>query len=322
VAHRPPHTRAVLSRSREEGGVGGVGQTPGVALTTGVCILPEFPWTEARPRWLEAEASGFSTAWTYDHLSWRTLRDGPWFGAVPLLSAVAVATTTVRIGTLVTSPNFRHPVPLAKEVMTIDDLSGGRLDVGVGAGADSEDARVLGEPPWPRRERTDRFDEFVTLLDQLLTAPATSSRGHHYRAEDARQIPGCVQSPRVPFTIAATGRRGLGLAARYGAAWVTYGPRDDEPAGPVEWVQAVAAQLASLSDACRAAGRDPAAVRRMVLVPLALDWAQSSPGAWDDFTGRLEEAGFTDVVVHWPRPWDRALAGPSPETFAHLAPGA
>ena len=91
-----------------------------------------------------AEDAGFSTVWTYDHLSWRSLRDGPWFGAVPLLAAAARITERIRLGTLVASPNFRHPVPFAKEILTLDEVSGGRLDLGIGAGGTGADATVLG----------------------------------------------------------------------------------------------------------------------------------------------------------------------------------
>src|SRR3954470_1451698 len=97
----------------------------------GVVILPTLRWTVARDLWLRAERLGFHTGWTYDHLTWRDLRDGPWFSAVPLLSAVAAVTSTIRIGTLVASPNFRHPVPFAKELMTLDDVSAGRVTLGI-----------------------------------------------------------------------------------------------------------------------------------------------------------------------------------------------
>src|SRR3984885_12649513 len=99
-----------------------------MTLRTGVVILPDLPWHEARGRFQEAEQRGFQTAWTYDHLSWRTLRDGPWLGAVPLLAAAAASTRTLRLRTLVTSPNFRHPALLAKDVMTLDQISGGRFE--------------------------------------------------------------------------------------------------------------------------------------------------------------------------------------------------
>src|SRR5690348_13376960 len=103
-------------------------------LRVGVVILPDLSWEGSRRRWREAEQRGFHAAWTYDHLSWRTLRDGPWHGAVPLLAAAAGVTERIRLGTLVTSPNFRHPALLAKDVMTLDHISGGRFELGIGAG--------------------------------------------------------------------------------------------------------------------------------------------------------------------------------------------
>src|SRR3954468_5368656 len=126
-------------------------------LRTGVVILPDLRWEQSRDRWREAEQRGFHAAWTYDHLSWRSLRDGPWLGAIPLLSAVAASTTTLRVGTLVTSPNFRHPALLAKDVMTLDEISGGRFVLGIGAGGIGYDATVLGAPPPRLPDRAARF---------------------------------------------------------------------------------------------------------------------------------------------------------------------
>src|SRR3954452_7999992 len=137
-------------------------------MRVGVVILPELRWPAALERWRDAEERGFTAAWTYDHLSWRPLRDDPWFGMVPLLAAVAASTSRIRLGTLVTSPNFRHPALLAKDVMTLDDISAGRFDLGIGAGGTSYDAAVLGNPPPSPAERAARFSEFVDALDLLL----------------------------------------------------------------------------------------------------------------------------------------------------------
>ena len=286
-------------------------------MRVGVVILPDLRWPDALARWREAEAIGFSTAWTYDHLSWRTLRDGPWLGAVPLLAGVAAATTTLRLGTLVTSPNFRHPALLAKDVMTLDEISAGRIDLGIGAGGTGFDADVLGEPPLSARERVDRFVEFVDALDVLLREPAASLQGHSYTVVESRTYPGCTQHPRVPFTIAAAGPRALAVAARHGASWVTYGARDPL-AEPAEWFDALATQTRSLDAACHNAKRDPATLRREVLIGLDLHFAQRTIAAWDEVVGRLAELGFSDVVVHWPRPKDPDLPGPHPLIFDEI----
>jgi alkanesulfonate monooxygenase SsuD/methylene tetrahydromethanopterin reductase-like flavin-dependent oxidoreductase (luciferase family) len=179
----------------------------------GVVILPEARWRDARSTWQAAEELGFDHAWTYDHLAWRTLRDQPWFAAVPTLTAAATVTTRIRLGPLVASPNFRHPVTFAKELVALDDVSGGRVTAGFGAGGTGWDATILGEPAWSPGERAGRFAEFVELTDRLLRVPEVSFAGRYYSADGARTHPGCLQQPRLPFAIAATGPRGMRLAA-------------------------------------------------------------------------------------------------------------
>ena len=93
-------------------------------MRLGIVILPEHRWPVARDVWRRAEQLGLDHAWTYDHLAWCTLRDAPWFGAVPTLAAAATITSRIRLGPLVASPNFRHPVSFARELITLDEVSG------------------------------------------------------------------------------------------------------------------------------------------------------------------------------------------------------
>lgn len=266
-------------------------------------ILPTYRWREARELWRRAEDLGFSTAYTYDHLTWRTFRDNPWFGTVPTLTAAALATERIRLGTLVSSPNFRHPVPLAKELMTLDDVSDGRITYGVGAGSEGFDAAALGQQPWTPRERADRLAEFVGLLDRLLTEPAVNVTGEHFSAVEARSIPGCVQQPRLPFVIAGTGPRGFKLAAEFGQGWVTTGARRTPGDVPEEDCPGViAGQLADLDRACVEAGRQPESVERILLEGSTVERQRDSLGAFVDYAGRYAELGVTEIVVHWPVP--------------------
>jgi|ERR1700688_2866017 len=272
-------------------------------MRLGVLLLPEFRLHRAEALWRRVEELGFDHAWTYDHLAWRSLRDADWFGAVPVLAAAAVATERIRLGILVASPNFRHPVPFARELVTLDDLSGGRFTLGIGAGADGWDAVMLGQDPWSPGERADRFAEFLGLLDRLLREPETSYQGRFYSAVGARTYPGCVQEPRIPFAVAATGRRGMGLAATYGQTWVTTGDLGPEgvllPAA--EGVGVVREQMARLNEACAKVGRDLTSIGRLVLTGPRLDAGLSSLDEFDDTVGRYAEVGVTDLVVHWPR---------------------
>ncbi|ADI08430.1 hypothetical protein SBI_05310 [Streptomyces bingchenggensis BCW-1] len=272
-------------------------------------ILPVRRWSEGgRQVWQRAEELGFHAAYTYDHLSWRSFRDGPWFGAIPTLTAAATATSRLRLGTLVTSPNFRHPVTLAKELISLDDISGGRITLGIGAGGSGFDATALlsgDEEAWTPRERADRFGEFVSLLDRLLTEDAVTHEGRHYSAREVRNIPGCVQRPRLPFAVAATGPRGLRLAARYGQAWVTTGdPKIYETGTPAESVAAIGRQIDRLGEACAEAGRDAAELDKILLTGFTPDPKRplSSVDAFVDFAGEHARLGIDEIVLHWPIP--------------------
>ncbi|MER5349648.1 LLM class flavin-dependent oxidoreductase [Kitasatospora sp. NPDC002551] len=272
-------------------------------------ILPIHRWGEGQKIWRRAEDLGFHAAYTYDHLSWRSFRDEPWFGAVPTLTAAATATERLRLGTLVSSPNFRHPVTLAKELITLDDVSGGRLTLGVGAGGTGYDATALGQEAWSPKERADRFAEFVPLLDELLRQDATTREGAHYSAVEARNIPGCVQTPRVPFYVAATGPRGLRLAAEYGQGWVTYGDPKGPADVPAEQAPAVIArQIAKLTAACEERGRDAGELEKVLLQGSTAERPLESVDAFVDWAGTYRELGITELVIHWPVP-DSVFAG-------------
>lgn len=262
-----------------------------------VVVLPTGPWRELRSRFVTAEAMGFAHAWTYDHLAWRDFRDDSWHGAVPLLAAAAEATSTVRLGTLVASPNFRHPVAFARELVTLDDVADGRITLGVGAGGTGWDASSLGQPALTPRQRHDRFAEFVTLTDLLLREGSATWRGEWYVADEARAVPGCVQRPRMPFAIAATGPRGMELVARLGDQWVTYGAPGDS-SSPL-W-DAVRRQRARLESALLAAGRDPATVPTVVLSDVGSERPLSSWDAARRHVDEAREAGVDELVVHWP----------------------
>jgi alkanesulfonate monooxygenase SsuD/methylene tetrahydromethanopterin reductase-like flavin-dependent oxidoreductase (luciferase family) len=271
-------------------------------LRVGVLFLPEHPWREARTRWQRAEQLGFAHAWTYDHITWRGHRDLPWFSAIPTLAAAAAATDRIRLGTLVASPNFRHPLTLAKEIITLDDISSGRMTLGIGQGSTGWDATMLDATQSSPRERSERFREFVELTDLLLREPETTYLGSFYSVRDARTYPGCVQRPRVPMAIAASGRRGIQLAARFAQTWVTNGDRTRP--GPVDAAQGsrdVRDQINLLEEACSEEGRDPAELSRLVLTGPILTSGLGSVDEFGDTVGRYAAIGVTDLVVHWPR---------------------
>ncbi|GAA3556382.1 LLM class flavin-dependent oxidoreductase [Microlunatus spumicola] len=279
-------------------------------MRVGITLLPELPWAVDRERWRAVEAYGYDHAWTFDHLAWRSLADSPWFATVPTLTAAALSTTTLRIGTWVATPNFRHPVPFAKELMTLDHLSDGRLNVGLGAGTDGFDATMLGEQVLSPGRRHARFVEFVEVLDRVLSEPRTSWSGDWYTVDAARTVPGCVQRPHPPFVLAANGPKGMRLALDRGAAWVTTtGAAPD--AGAEDWWAAAAdkaGRFAELVEERSAAGSPPPGGFARYLNLEARTAGFGSAEEVVDAVGRAAELGFTDVVLAWPRP-DGPMAG-------------
>jgi alkanesulfonate monooxygenase SsuD/methylene tetrahydromethanopterin reductase-like flavin-dependent oxidoreductase (luciferase family) len=215
--------------------------------------------------------------------------------------AAAMVTSRIPLGTMVASPNFRHPVSFARQLTALDDVSNGRLMLGVGAGAGgtSFDTAVLGGPPLSIRARTDRFAEFTELLDLLLRTDRVTWRGDYYAAVDARSAPGCVQLPRVPFVVAANGPRTRKIAARFGQGWVTTGTKTDDLE---QWWRSVTEAADRFAEALDAAGRDPGSVHRYLSLDAGPVFSLSSAAYFADAVGRAAEAGFTDVTTHWPRP--------------------
>jgi alkanesulfonate monooxygenase SsuD/methylene tetrahydromethanopterin reductase-like flavin-dependent oxidoreductase (luciferase family) len=273
-------------------------------MRVGVVMLPTDPWPQTRERARRLESLGYDHLWTYDHLSWRRYRGRPWFSAIPWLTGLAGATERIGLGTLVASPNHRHPVTLAQDSVTLDHVSGGRFVLGVGAGGVGFDSTVFGAQPLTPPRLVARLDEFVDLLGRLFANEIVSYNGDYYTVHEACIRPAAVQTPRVPIAIAAAGPKSIALAARRGDAWITLGdPRADDRSAAAT-AAAVRKQSRMLDDACAAIGRDPASIRRVFMTDNTGERPLASTGAFDDFVGRYAAIGFTDVVFHHPRPDD------------------
>ncbi|MGW9631395.1 LLM class flavin-dependent oxidoreductase [Agromyces sp. NPDC055520] len=269
----------------------------------GVIILPQYDWPEAARHWRSAEALGFDHAWTYDHLSWRGLAGERWHATVPTLTAAAMVTERIGLGTFVASPNYRHPVPFAKDAATLDQISGGRLLLGVGSGGTGFDAFVLGQPELTPRQRFDRFVEFAEALDVLLRferpgSDGISFEGEWFAASGARMVGESARHPRTTLHVAAEGPKSLALAARIGDGWVTTGGTVDDTDA---WWRRLAELSARLDEECAALGRDVSSLDRILSLDSEPRYSLESAAAFEDAVGRAAELGFTDVVAHWPR---------------------
>jgi alkanesulfonate monooxygenase SsuD/methylene tetrahydromethanopterin reductase-like flavin-dependent oxidoreductase (luciferase family) len=277
-------------------------------MRIGVMALPTDSWPTWLARARRLESLGYDHLWMSDHLSWREYAGRPWLSAIPLLTATAAATERIRLGTMVASPNFRHPVPFAHELMTLDQISAGRFILGIGAGGvGGWDETAMGQQPWPPAERVARLGEFLSTLDTLLTQPESTLSGDYYSAVQVRIVPGCVQKPRVPFAVAANGRKALALTARHGDAWVTTGGGARPMA---EWRTSIAEQWQVVEAECERIDRDPGTIDKIFLAGFIPEHVTSTVDTFVDFTAELAEAGFTDAIFHYPREDDERWNDP------------
>jgi alkanesulfonate monooxygenase SsuD/methylene tetrahydromethanopterin reductase-like flavin-dependent oxidoreductase (luciferase family) len=260
-------------------------------------------WPQVLDEFTMAEALGFDHAWLVDHL---VDTDGtPENGCLEawtLLAAIAARTERIRLGVLVSSNTFRHPALLLKEAVTVDHVSGGRVNLGIGTGWHEDEHRRYGiDLPAPG-ERVDRFEEAVELIARLMREESATVYGRHYRLDDARLRPQPLQQPRIPIVIAAHRPRMLRIAARYADQWDTFAAM---PGAATEGVEAqLAERIAGLDAACRAIGRDPAEIRRSTWTTRE---ALRSTDAYLDFVRRHHRLGFTDFSTVAPKTADMAV---------------
>ena len=254
------------------------------------------PWSDVLEVATYAAATGWDGVYVADHF----MGDGAGFGAeeaptleaTAALAALATATSTVRLGTLVLGATYRHPAVLAKWAATVDHVSGGRLTLGIGAGWQLNEHEQYGIELGPPGVRLARLDEACRVLRGLLSEARTTVHGTHYRVTDALAEPKPVQE-RLPLLVGGKGDRMLGLVARHADVWNMWG-----------LAPTIAERSAALDARCEAIGRDPAEVARtaQALVRLTDD-----PAAADRFLagtgGRAAVAGpvgaFAEAVAAW-----------------------
>jgi F420-dependent oxidoreductase-like protein len=248
-------------------------------LHIGIGVDQNLPWETLVDRWRLVETLGFDSIWDFDHLNQPSRPEGPYLEAWTVLAGLAVHTRRVRMGVLVSCNTFRPPALLAKMALTVDHMSGGRLDVGLGAGWFVPEHDAFGiDFPRPG-ERVTRFREAVEIVDRLLRQERTTYEGRYYRLRDAVCLPRPVQAPRPPLMLAGHGPRMLRIIAELGDGWNSFGT-------PAE----IRERNAILDEHCRAIGRDPG-----TLVRSLYGWATQTPSeSWAD-----ERAGS----------WAKSLAG-------------
>ena len=263
----------------------------------------QLPEVERAVRWAElremaelAERIGLDSVWVGDHLLYRDdgrAARGPW-EAWSQLAALAAVTTRVEIGPLVASTSFHNPAMLAKKAATIDEISGGRLILGLGAGWNRTEYNAFG---FAYDHRVSRFEEAFTIIREMLGNGVSDLHGTYYQLDRAELLPRGPRAGGPPLMVGSMGERMLGITLPHVAAWNAWGPWFGNS------VTGYRTLHAKVDEACRAAGREPAEVERTVALVVAL------PGALGRGSSVSEEA-------FEPIPGDAATLAPTLRSFA------
>jgi alkanesulfonate monooxygenase SsuD/methylene tetrahydromethanopterin reductase-like flavin-dependent oxidoreductase (luciferase family) len=276
----------------------------GYPLRFHVLLLPNVGWEELKARVAQLEELGLEVAALPDHFVDWTKPTSPWFESWTALAAIAEATSTIRLATAVTQMPLRNPAMLARQALTLDHISNGRIELGLGTGILNDPSYAMtGLPNWDAGERVDRFGEYVELVGQLLSQEVTTYEGRYYWVEGAVMNPGPVQSPRPPIMVAALGPRMMRHAARHADIWnsLSFLPSfDDQLVETRERFQII-------DRICMEVGREPSSLRRSYTMYEAearprggsLGYYESTD-RFVDQVSRLVELGISDVGLYYP----------------------
>jgi F420-dependent oxidoreductase-like protein len=256
-------------------------------LTSGIRVGIHYgtddPVEVQRAVWRAADEAGFDAIWNADHLVTSNAPSVPILDAWTTLAAMAEATSRIRLGVLVTGNLYRHPALLAKIATTVDHLSQGRLEVGLGTAWNEPEFTTMGMEFADAPERAGRLDEACRVLKLLWTSERANFQGRYYRLTDAVMEPKPLQQPHPPLLIGGRGPKvTLRAAARYGDAWNSSGNRGYD-------VVVEASQI--LDEHCVRIGRDPKTIRRSVI----LAWPNADQGF--ALAERYVRAGFSEFMI-------------------------
>jgi F420-dependent oxidoreductase-like protein len=264
-------------------------------------------WAEMLAVWQEADdIELFESGWLFDHF-YPIAGDpeGPCLEGWTALAALAQATTRLRLGTLVTGIHYRHPAVLANMAAAIDVISGGRLELGIGAGWNQQESGAYGIELGTPRERSDRFEEACQVLISLLSEEATDFSGRYYQLAGARNEPKGPQRPHPPIVIGGSGeRRTLRTTARYAQHWNFVGGTPEEFARKRDVLHAH----------CQDVGRDPKEITLSSHVRLDGTDVAAAAGQVAAFA----EHGLDLAIVYLRPPLSPAILAPLADALAPL----
>ncbi len=269
-------------------------------LSFGIIILPRSSWEEEKRRWNHVEQLGFDSAWTADHFCIYNQPTQPWYEGWTVLSAIANETKKIKIGTLVTSVFLRQPTMLARQAMTVDHISNGRLVLGLGTGLpETAEFSMVGLPDYSPKERVARFKEAVEIIDHLLADQTIDEfEGEYYQFQNTNIFPPPIQKPRPPIMIGAMGNKMLKIAAETADIWNSYGGRG---LNPKEMYDATVKRSDKIEKYCEEIGRDPKTLKHSLLIYGEEAFAVfDSSDNFTKFVEKYSEVGFEEFIFYYP----------------------
>ncbi len=270
----------------------------------GATIVQVVPFSLLRDDFVFVESIGLDNAWVIDQFWIDGAPEVPLLEAWTTLAAVAADTQRIRVGSMVTNVANRNPGILAKSILTVDQVSGGRVDVAVGGGFYPVEHEALGIDFLDGVGRGIRLREAVAILDNALRGNTVTYEGVYYRLNGATFRPGPTQLPRPPLWVAAQASRSLRVAVQYSDAVVSLG---EEDMGIEDSLPAFRARMERLDEICVEEGRDPGSLRRCYFAGWADEPIFASIDATADLVGRYVEAGATDFTFYLHNPSDPLL---------------
>ncbi len=276
------------------------------ALRFGVFTGQVIPFMELVQAWKYCEEAGFDSIWVADHFAHWNEGLEPFWECWTTLAALAFHTSKIRFGATVVNMTWRHPAWLARQALTVDHMSNGRLEIGLGTGSHgTADQKWLQFNDWETKERVERFREYVEIVDLLLRNPITTYKGKYYHVNEVPMGPECIQKPRPPILIGTKGRKMLKIVSRFAETWNCMAFFDENLED--KSFKDIKEKNILLDKYCLDIGRDPKEIRRSMMIyeikPFndfgSMD-LYHSPEVFEEIVKKYTKIGFNEIIIAYP----------------------
>lgn len=264
------------------------------------------PFKDLVKSWQHCEQLGYDSLSIADHFAHWKKTELPFWESWSTLAAMACHTTKIRFGATVTNMTWRHPAWLARQALTVDHMSNGRLEIGLGTGShDSSDHKWLQFNNWETKERVERFREYVEIIDSLLRNSVTTFKGKYYTLNEAPMEPESVQKPRPPILIGTKGKRMLKIVSQFAENWNVMAFFDEKRED--KSFEDIKEKGKLLDKYCHEIDRDPKNIHRSMMIydikcfnEIGTMQIYQSPDFFEEIVKKYIEIGFNEIYLAYP----------------------